>query len=157
MPLTMIFGATIGGMTSEGGGAVAFPVMTFLLHIKPEDARDFSLMIQSFGMTMASFTILFMRVKVEWRSIVFVSIGAIPGSIFGLEFLDNKFSAEQKKMFFVSIWSSFAVALWILNREYKRKTFDHIPNFSPYKAFVLLATGFVGELARKLLLRLRLS
>jgi hypothetical protein len=45
----MVFGATIGGMTSEGGGAVAFPVMTLALGIKPAVARDFSLMIQSCG------------------------------------------------------------------------------------------------------------
>ena len=45
----MIFGATIAGMTSEGGGAVAFPVMTLALGIKPSVARDFSLMIQSCG------------------------------------------------------------------------------------------------------------
>ena len=37
------------GMTSEGGGAVAFPVMTLALGIKPAVARDFSLMIQSCG------------------------------------------------------------------------------------------------------------
>ena len=37
------------GMTSEGGGAVAFPVMTLALHITPAVARDFSLMIQSCG------------------------------------------------------------------------------------------------------------
>ena len=36
-------------MTSEGGGAVAFPVMTLLLKIKPTIARDFSLMVQSVG------------------------------------------------------------------------------------------------------------
>ena len=36
-------------MTSEGGGAVAFPVMTLALQIKPTVARDFSLMIQSCG------------------------------------------------------------------------------------------------------------
>ena len=36
-------------MTSEGGGAVAFPVMTLALNIKPTVARDFSLMIQSCG------------------------------------------------------------------------------------------------------------
>ena len=36
-------------MTSEGGGAVAFPVMTLALGIKPTVARDFSLMIQSCG------------------------------------------------------------------------------------------------------------
>ena len=33
-------------MTSEGGGAVAFPVMTLALGIAPSVARDFSLMIQ---------------------------------------------------------------------------------------------------------------
>ena len=37
------------GMTSEGGGAVAFPVMTLALSITPAVARDFSLMIQSCG------------------------------------------------------------------------------------------------------------
>ena len=36
-------------MTSEGGGAVAFPVMTLALEIPPSVARDFSLMIQSCG------------------------------------------------------------------------------------------------------------
>ena len=37
------------GMTSEGGGAVAFPVMTLALKVAPTVARDFSLMIQSCG------------------------------------------------------------------------------------------------------------
>ena len=46
LSITMIFGATIAGMTSEGGGAVAFPVMTLALGIAPSVARDFSLMIQ---------------------------------------------------------------------------------------------------------------
>lgn len=36
-------------MTSEGGGAVAFPVMTFVLGIEPNTARDFSVMIQTTG------------------------------------------------------------------------------------------------------------
>ena len=40
------------GMTSEGGGAVAFPVMTLALKVKPTVARDFSLMIQSCGDTL---------------------------------------------------------------------------------------------------------
>lgn len=37
------------GMTTEGGGAVAFPVMTLALNISPIVARDFSFMIQSCG------------------------------------------------------------------------------------------------------------
>lgn len=81
----MIIGATVAGMTSEGGGAVAFPVMTLLLYIETEIARDFSLMVQScgyflvyfylnksfLGMTSAAFTILWMKIKVEWLVINF--------------------------------------------------------------------------------------
>ncbi|KAI6226112.1 hypothetical protein M3Y99_01327500 [Aphelenchoides fujianensis] len=100
MPVTMIFGAS--GATSEGGGAVAFPVMTLLLHIEPRIARDFSLMIQSCG--------------------------------------------PQKKMIFVSIWFSFAVALLILNLQRKRITYDSIPQFNAWKAAILFGTGFFGGL-----------
>ncbi len=49
MSITMIVGSAIGGATSEGGGAVAFPVMTLALHIAPSIARDFSMMVQSCG------------------------------------------------------------------------------------------------------------
>ena len=49
MSITMIFGSMIGGATSEGGGAVAFPVMTLALAIDPAVARDFSLMCQCCG------------------------------------------------------------------------------------------------------------
>ena len=45
----MMFGGLIAGMTTEGGGAVAFPVMTLALGIEPSVARDFSLMSQSCG------------------------------------------------------------------------------------------------------------
>ena len=87
-------------MTSEGGGAVAFPVMTLALGIKPAVARDFSLMIQSCGeiraskdfsnskmyvsgMTAAAFTIYWMQIKLEKHSLVFCSSGAAAGMIFG--------------------------------------------------------------------------
>lgn len=52
--LTMVFGSLVGGGTSEGGGAIAFPIFTKLLHIAPVDARNFSLAIQSVGMGSAS-------------------------------------------------------------------------------------------------------
>ena len=51
MSLTMLVGSAIGGATSEGGGAVAFPVMTLVLKLAPAIARDFSLMVQSCGRT----------------------------------------------------------------------------------------------------------
>ena len=49
MTITMIAGSFIGGATAEGGGAVAFPVMTLVLHATPAVARDYSFMIQCCG------------------------------------------------------------------------------------------------------------
>ncbi|VDM70016.1 unnamed protein product [Strongylus vulgaris] len=70
-------------MTSEGGGAVAFPVMTIGLKIAPHVARDFSLIVQSIGMSCALFVILFMNVQIEKRAVIFGTIGSVPGFIFG--------------------------------------------------------------------------
>ena len=131
-------------MTSEGGGAVAFPVMTLAFGIKPAVARDFSLMIQSCGMTAAAFTIFWMRVQLEWHSITFCSLGGIFGMIIGLEFIDPNLTPPQKKVGFVCVWFAFAFALFLLNLYHKRKTYKTIPEFKLWKVIVLLLTGFLG-------------
>ena len=131
-------------MTCEGGGAVAFPVMTLAFRIAPAVARDFSLMVQSCGMSAASFTIFWMRVQLEWKAIIFCFIGALFGIILGLEFIDPVLTAAQKKMAFVCIWFSFAFALFLLNRYHKRTTYKTIPDFKLWKIIVLLLTGFIG-------------
>ena len=98
------------------------------------------------------------QVKLEWHSLVFCSLGAIAGMIFGLEVtleeqdfkswkniefleenlfldymsaqvVDTALTPPEKKLSFVCIWFSFAFALFLLNREHKRKTFDLIPRF----------------------------
>ena len=84
-------------MTSEGGGAVAFPVMTLAFSILPSVARDFSVMIQSCGMSAASFTILFMRIRCEWRALAFSSLGGLIGLILGLEIIDDLIHAEGEE------------------------------------------------------------
>ena len=132
------------GMTSEGGGAVAFPVMTLAFGIKPAVARDFSLMIQSCGMTAAAFTILWMRVQLEWHSIILCSIGGLVGMAIGLEFIDPNLTPPQKKIGFVCVWFSFTFALFLLNVYHKRKTYKTIPDFNLWKMIVLLLTGFLG-------------
>lgn len=43
-------------------------------------ARDFSFMTQSFGMTSAAFTILMMQIRVEWYSILYTTLGGVPGT-----------------------------------------------------------------------------
>lgn len=142
--ITMIFGSMIAGMTSEGGGAVAFPVMTLAFNISPAVARDFSLMIQSCGMTAAAFTIFWMRVQLEWHSLIFCSLGGIVGMAIGLEFIDPNLTPPQKKIGFVCVWFSFAFALFLLNLYHKRKTYKIIPDFKLWKMVVLTLTGFIG-------------
>jgi len=144
LSITMVGGSLVAGMTSEGGGAVAFPVMTFALGIQPTVARDFSLMIQSCGMTAAAFTIFWMKVKLEWNSLLFCSLGAIGGMIFGLEVVDKALTPPEKKLSFVCIWFSFCFALFLLNRQHKRRTFDTIPSFGVWQAGVLTGVGAVG-------------
>ena len=52
----------------------------------------------------------------------------------GLEVIDDLLTPPIKKLSFVSIWFSFAFALFLLNRQHKRKTFDSIPSFGIWQA-----------------------
>ena len=128
-------------MTSEGGASVAFPVMTLAFSISPIVARDFSLGIQSCGMTAAAFTIFWMRIQLEWNSLVLCSLGGMFGVVFGLEWIDPRLTPPQKKMGFVSVWFSFAFALFLLNRYHKRRTFKTIPDVKAWKCLVLILAG----------------
>jgi uncharacterized membrane protein YfcA len=64
-PAVMVLGAFVAGLTPEGGGAVAFPVLSVFFQIDRVLARDFSLMIQSVGMTSASVFILSRATRLE--------------------------------------------------------------------------------------------
>ena len=57
-PAIMVLGGFVAGITPEGGGAVAFPMLSVFFEVERSMARDFSLMIQSVGMTSASIFIL---------------------------------------------------------------------------------------------------
>src|SRR6218665_141502 len=131
-------------MTSEGGGAVAFPAMTLAFNIAPVTARDFSLLIQSFGMSAASFAIFFMKVQCEWRALGLSASGGVLGLIIGLEVLDQRFTPVEKKMGFVSIWFSFASVLLFLIIFRKGKIHNRIQRFDCMKATIFLVVGFIG-------------
>ena len=137
---------------------MAFPVMTLLLHLDSKIARDFSLMIQSCGMTSASFAVLYMGVLVEWHALIFASAGAAISIIVGLQFVDDVLTGQQKKMLFVSIWFSFAVALFLLNRQGKRKTYLEIQNFNWKRALILFLTGLIGgKFLKNIIYRLKVT
>ena len=144
MSVTMAVGSFIAGSTSEGGGAVAFPVMTLLFNIKPAVARDFSLMIQSVGMTAAAIAIFQNRIAIESRALVFAGLGGAVGIIFGLEFIAPYLPTVATKMFFVSLWLSFGVALLWINRDRQRQIWRRIPDLKRHDIVILIAVGAIG-------------
>lgn len=142
--LTMLFGSFIAGASPEGSAAIAYPVFTLLLKIPPDVTRNFAFAIQSIGMTSASLLILGMKIKVDWNYILFVSLGGIFGLILGTYYVAPLISPMQAKLFFVSLWLSFGIALWLQNKNRQREVYDKIQNLLKSDIFKLLIFGFIG-------------
>lgn len=143
MSVTMFFGSFIAGATSEGGGAVAFPIMTLAFKIPPYIARDFSLMIQSVGMTAAALTIFAKGILVEKRAILLGSIGGSLGILVGL-YVSQFLPPAITKMVFVSVWLSFACVLYLSNRGETIHRSKSLLQLSRIEALVLVFVGFCG-------------
>jgi uncharacterized membrane protein YfcA len=145
MSLTMAVGSFIAGATSEGGGAVAFPVMTLGFKISPDVARDFSLLIQSVGMIAAGATIFFTRIPVLGKAVLWSSLGGALGISLGFELLARwPLPPVYAKMLFTSVWLSFAFALFWINRYHDREVHDHIERFSGRHILMLGGVGLLG-------------
>lgn len=115
-PFVMVFGSFIAGVSSEGGGAVAFPVFTLVFELKPEIARNFSLAIQSIGMTAATLLLVDYRTKFYAPAIIYGSIGGIIGFILGSFISSNGINMALLKLVFVSLWLSFGITLYRIHR-----------------------------------------
>lgn len=141
---TMIFGAFIAGSSPEGSAAIAYPVFTLLLDIDPSTTRNFAFAIQSLGMTAASILILNLKIKVDWSYIKYVVITGVIGLIIGTIYIVPHVSPPLAKLFFVSLWFSFGIVLWQVNRQKNRNTFDQIQNLDTSDKYKLMAFGLVG-------------
>ena len=141
--LTMVFGSFIAGATSEGGGAIAFPVFTKLLNIPPGDAKVFSLAIQSVGMTAATLMILMMGLKVEWRIIRWASLAGLPGMLVGAVLLAPVLPPAVVKMSFTVMVTSFALTLLVLNRGI-RLCHNALSHTGRQETRMVLLAGFLG-------------
>ncbi len=143
--VTMMFGSFIAGASAEGGGAIAFPVFTLLLHIPPDDARNFSFAIQSVGMVSASLLIIGRGIYIEWRGIAYPAIGAIVGLIAGTHLIVPLLEPVTTKLFFVSLWMAFGIGLWRANRNASRIVRTNIDGtLNPADILRLLLTGLIG-------------
>lgn len=144
MSLTMIFGSFIAGASAEGGGAIAFPVMTLAFNIDPYTARNFSLAIQSVGMTAAAIIILRNKFPVELRYLWPVSLGGVAGITFGTFYLIPIMPPVFVKMLFVSFWLSFGFILFYINHIDKRTVVQRIPTLCGVEVIFLVFIGFAG-------------
>ncbi len=140
--VTMVFGSIIAGATSEGGGAIAFPVFTKLLHIAPMDAKVFSLVIQSVGMLAASITIIVLRIQVLWWVIFWVSLGGFCGVTVGL-FVADWIPAEFIRMLFTIMAVSLALTLAFLSTRltHNRRL---MPILHYKEIFIFIGVGSIG-------------
>ena len=140
---TMVFGSIIAGGTSVGGGAVAFPVFTKLLQMPPYDAKVFSLAIQSVGMGAASLAIFVTKVRVDWKVVLWGSLGGFLGIFIGLQFIAPHLPPDVIKMSFTMMLASFAVALFFANR-YVREYNLNVPSWSFKEQGIFIIAGLFG-------------
>jgi len=144
--LTMVFGSFVAGATSEGGGAVAFPVFTKLLDVAPADAKLFSLAIQSVGMSSASIAIVAVKIPVQWAAIGWASLGGVVGIYLSLLYLAPQLPAPETKVFFSALQAGFAGTLMFTMLRRRADIVDSSLNLLQTRAALLIA-GLVGGMA----------
>ncbi|MDX1672686.1 MAG: sulfite exporter TauE/SafE family protein [Balneolaceae bacterium] len=142
--LTMVFGSFIAGASSEGGGAIAYPVMTLMFEIDPSVARNFSLVIQSIGMSSAALWIVAKRVPIEKTYLWIVTTGGAAGMVLGTYYIAPHLTPSYAKMMFVSFWLSYGIALFIINHIRKRDTVSSIPKLNYHQKGELMLIGVIG-------------
>ena len=147
IPLTMVAGGFISGFTICGGGAVSFPIFSKVLDMDPSVARDFSLAIQSFGMTFASITILLRKIKIEKNVVICCSFGGIIGVIMGNILIVPKISSTSMKLLFTLVIASFGIVLCLKNYIFDKSStegYETVQNFNVNKVAILILIGIVG-------------
>lgn len=144
MTLTMVAGSFVAGVSSEGGGAVAYPVMTLVFEIEPAVARNFSLAIQSVGMTAAALYIAARRIPVETTYLWLVAIGSVPGLVGGTYLITPHVPPAYAKMMFVSFWLSYGLALFTINHVRDQAAVERLPALTLGQQAELIGIGVIG-------------
>ena len=142
--LTMVFGSLVGGGTSEGGAAIAFPVFTKLLHIPPSDARLFSFAIQTVGMGAASLSILYQRIPIEKRVLAWAGASGILGMVLSTYVLVPNVPGPMVRVAFTAMVTSLAAVLILTNRGVQPSRNDAMPVFCAREKTIMSIAGFLG-------------
>jgi len=143
--LMMTVGAAVAGFTPEGGGAVAFPVLSLYFNISPAIARDFSLAIQSIGMVSAAIWILTRkghRLSV-FKWVPFYAVVNFIGFV-AMSTVADGINFKIIQMLFVSLALAFIIAYLITKSQ---GTLDQVDIDSKNKFLVFILASFVGGCA----------
>lgn len=102
-------------------------------------------------MTSAAFSIVVMRNRFEFVSLLVCTVGGVLGLVLGLEFVAPLLPASFIVMYSVSVAVTFGVALFWVSRVPSQSVTDEITGWSEnagwlpcWKAWVLLVVGIVG-------------
>lgn len=143
--VVMIVGSFVAGFTPEGGGAVAYPILSLFMGAGGQDVRDFGLAIQAIGMTSASIYILSSR-RHRWSFYRLVPLYVLLNLI-GLIIGFAVFGGVNNlliQMAFLSLALAFIAAIWSVRR------FGHRTSFSlssPTRVIVVAVMCFLGGIA----------
>jgi len=107
--IAMAFGSYFAGSTPMGGGTVGFPVLVLLFGEPATMGRDFSMAIQSVGMTSASILIFCTRQPLEWRMLRWALAGTTLGMPLGLAYIAPHIPGLYVKLTFATLWASFGM------------------------------------------------
>jgi uncharacterized protein len=142
--LTMTVGSLVGGGTSEGGGAVAFPVFTKLLHIPAHQACLFSFAIQSVGMGAASLSILYLKILIEKRVLVWAGSGGILGLVLSTYLIEPHIAPVLVRIAFTVMVSTLGVALFLTNQTNDVRRHLACRIFGWRERWLLMLAGLLG-------------
>lgn len=147
-PAIMVVGAFVAGLTPEGGGAVAFPVLSIFFNIDRVIARDFSLMIQSIGMTSASIFILSHRDSVlrAYKPMLYFIPVAFVGFVMGMLTLQT-IPVYIIQALFLSLITTFAIAYIYSSHRGTRTSLEFKGGWDAvYLGVILLVAGMCASL-----------
>jgi uncharacterized protein len=156
--ITMVFGSFVAGATPQGGGAVGFPVLTKVLEVPSEVARTFSLSVQSFGMGVATLSILINRRRVEWKAVRIVTPVAVTSFLLSLWLLgrtDEPFwpmvvAGPYVKVTFTLLLAAMAFIVFLQVRIPIRQVQGEVTVWNARLIAALVIAGLLGGLASAL-------
>lgn len=156
--VTMVAGSFVAGSTPQGGGAVAFPVLTKGLEVPAEVARSFSLCIQAIGMGTASLAIWINRRRVAWSSVGVALPAALVGMAVGLfalgdpsePFWPSRLPGAYVKITFTLVIAAMAAVVYLGYRRQILERRVELPPLSVRIVGTLVVAGLVGGVASAL-------